>query len=116
MHRDHHKFSDTEKDPHSPVAFKNIFSFMLKTAKEYRYFTDLALERKDDKSLPRWTAFENIADTYPCRIAFIVLYVLIYVKFTLILVLCTHSSTYSHGSCTRIYSKLVWSQTWLQKF
>ena len=60
MHRDHHKFSDTEKDPHSPAAFKNIFSFMLKTAKEYRYFTDLALERKDDKSLPRWTAFENI--------------------------------------------------------
>ena len=81
MHRDHHKFSDTEKDPHSPVGFKNIFSFMMKTAKEYRYFTDLALQRKDDKSLPRWTAFENIADTYPCRIAFIVLYTLIYVKF-----------------------------------
>ena len=49
---------------------------MWKTANEYRYFTDLALERKDDKSLPRWTAFENIADTYPCRIAFIVVYIL----------------------------------------
>ena len=81
MHRDHHKFSDTKKDPHSPFRFKNIFSFMLKTAYEYRKYTLLSEQRKNDKSLPRWSTFENFADSYFTRISFVIFYIWIYFYF-----------------------------------
>ena len=82
MHRDHHKFSDTKKDPHSPFRFKNIFSFMLNTASEYRYYTKLAQSKKDDKTLPKWTTFETFADSYFTRVLFTIIYIALYVYFT----------------------------------
>ena len=81
MHRAHHEFSDTKKDPHSPFRFKNIFSFMLKTANEYRDFTNLAETKKDDESLPRWTRFENFADSYFTRVLFVIIYIALYSYF-----------------------------------
>ena len=43
MHRNHHKYSDTEKDPHSPIFFNSIIKFNLKTFTVYStylaYFT-----------------------------------------------------------------------------
>lgn len=35
MHQSHHKFSDTEKDPHSPHFHSSLFKMMFKTLKEY---------------------------------------------------------------------------------
>src|SRR5579859_6300015 len=35
MHRMHHAYTDTEKDPHSPSFSKNIFSMMLRTRNIY---------------------------------------------------------------------------------
>jgi stearoyl-CoA desaturase (delta-9 desaturase) len=35
MHRLHHAFTDTEKDPHSPKYSRNIFSMMWSTRKIY---------------------------------------------------------------------------------
>ena len=81
MHRDHHEFSDTKKDPHSPFRFKNIFSFMLKTANEYRHYIKLAQSKTDDKSLPKWTSFENFADSYFTRVLFAVIYIGLYSYF-----------------------------------
>tara|TARA_B100000902_G_C27296505_1_gene910258 strand:- start:1081 stop:1716 length:636 start_codon:yes stop_codon:yes gene_type:complete len=82
MHRDHHKYSDTKKDPHSPTSFKNIFSFMIKTANEYKVFTEIAEKRVNDKSLPRWDSFEKFADSYICRTFFVLLYISIYIYFS----------------------------------
>ena len=31
LHRMHHAYSDTEKDPHSPLFYKNVFTMMLNT-------------------------------------------------------------------------------------
>ena len=38
MHRMHHTYSDTEKDPHSPYFFKDIMGMMLHTAIIFRGF------------------------------------------------------------------------------
>ena len=35
LHRLHHKYSDTEKDPHSPKFSKNIIMLNLNTIKHY---------------------------------------------------------------------------------
>src|SRR5271154_1613337 len=38
MHREHHAFSDTEKDPHSPYFFKDVFQMMWRTAISYKLY------------------------------------------------------------------------------
>src|SRR5687768_7349931 len=38
MHRMHHTYSDTEKDPHSPHFFKDIIDMMRHTARIYHNF------------------------------------------------------------------------------
>ena len=35
LHRMHHAFSDTEKDPHSPRNFRDVFSMMWATKKRW---------------------------------------------------------------------------------
>ena len=35
LHRMHHAFSDTEKDPHTPHFFKEVFTMMMHTRKIY---------------------------------------------------------------------------------
>src|SRR5207253_10671739 len=35
LHRQHHAFSDTAQDPHSPWNFRNAFSMMLDTKHRY---------------------------------------------------------------------------------
>src|SRR6478736_1933094 len=35
LHREHHAFSDTERDPHAPAFFSNVVSMMMTTAKHY---------------------------------------------------------------------------------
>src|SRR5262244_2607218 len=35
LHRMHHAYSDTEKDPHSPHYFNEVFTMMLHTRKVY---------------------------------------------------------------------------------
>src|SRR5437773_12060377 len=38
LHRMHHAFSDTPKDPHSPENYSNVFVMMLSTKKRYDSF------------------------------------------------------------------------------
>src|ERR1700712_2121376 len=35
MHRAHHAYSDTDKDPHTPTRFSNVFTMMLDTKDTY---------------------------------------------------------------------------------
>jgi stearoyl-CoA desaturase (delta-9 desaturase) len=55
LHRLHHKHSDTEKDPHSPIFSKNILKLNLNTVKHYE---SVRLNKKDyskyDIDVPRW--------------------------------------------------------------
>ena len=82
LHRLHHKHSDTEKDPHSPVFSKNIIKMNLDTVKHYE---SVRLNKKDyskyDFDVPRWPLLEKIGDHWITRITFMGLYSLLYVEF-----------------------------------
>jgi len=79
LHRLHHKYSDTEKDPHSPRFSKNIIRMNLETVKNY----ESILRGKNDYSkydynVPRWPSLEKFADHVITRISFIIFYCFIY--------------------------------------
>lgn len=83
MHRMHHAYSDTDKDPHSPHFFKEVFTMMWKTKIMYNLFTlrKLKPESRFDKNYPTWQSVDRIAEYNPTRILFGILYVLFYIKF-----------------------------------
>ena len=60
LHRLHHKHSDTEQDPHSPVFSKNIIRLNLNTVKHYESVRKDKLDySKYDENVPRWSWLEN---------------------------------------------------------
>ena len=83
LHRMHHAFSDTPKDPHSPENYSNVVTMMLATKKEY---DDFAYERREPESrfdggTPDWPALDRLSQSWPARIAWAGLYTLFYVTF-----------------------------------
>lgn len=83
MHRMHHAYSDTDKDPHSPHFFKEVFSMMWKTKVIYNGFTlrKIKPESRFDKNYPVWQSIDRIAEYNPTRLFFGLLYILFYIKF-----------------------------------
>lgn len=87
LHRMHHAFSDTEKDPHSPHHTKNIFTMMWKTKDIYNalLLKKMKIEARFDKHYPDWKLMEWIGETWLSRIgwgvAYVVLYLIAYVYF-----------------------------------
>ena len=64
LHRMHHAYADTEKDPHSPKYDANPFAMMWRTKTVY---SDLSrdkfpLEDRFKNNLPVWDSFDNFAD------------------------------------------------------
>ena len=82
MHRKHHAYSDTKKDPHSPILFNNPIKFMLETfyfySKTIANSKNLNLKKKD---LPTWALIENLGESLFVRACFISFYVLFYLEF-----------------------------------
>jgi stearoyl-CoA desaturase (delta-9 desaturase) len=77
MHRLHHAYTDTEKDPHSPSFSKNIFTMMWRTRGFYQDIVHnrMPVEARFTKNLPaEWPAFDRFANRATSRILWIVLY------------------------------------------
>jgi stearoyl-CoA desaturase (delta-9 desaturase) len=83
LHRMHHAYSDTEKDPHSPHFYRNAFSMMWTTRKTYNDIVDnkLVCEERFTKDLPEWKALDNFGETAISRIGWALLYIAFYVIF-----------------------------------
>lgn len=83
MHRLHHAYADTEKDPHSPSYSDNLFDMMWKTKNNYNdLLNDRAnIEEKFKKNVPNWMFIEKLGDLWVSRIAWGVLYTLFYIYF-----------------------------------
>jgi len=83
LHREHHAFSDTERDPHTPWLHTNAFSMMWKTKKRYSNFAHRRVEpeARFDGDVPSWPWLESFADAWPTRIAFGTAYSLFYFAF-----------------------------------
>ena len=81
LHRMHHAYSDTEKDPHSPHHTENLFTMMWKTKDIYNDFVYKRVQPdpKFDRHYPVWPRLEKIADTWYSRVAWGTFYVLVYI-------------------------------------
>lgn len=83
MHRMHHAYSDTEKDPHSPHYFRDAFQMIWRT-KDYYYALvshQVEPEARFDKNYPTWPKLERIAESSASRYLFAAGYILFYVFF-----------------------------------
>ncbi len=84
LHRMHHTYSDTEKDPHSPHFFKDIWQMMMHTAKIFTSFTsgkNLPEPQFTKEYLPKWNKLDRIGSSMVTRIIFGIGYTLFYIFF-----------------------------------
>lgn len=83
MHRLHHAYSDTEKDPHSPVFFKTVIGLMLRTKNVYVDLITKKFQPGDNfsKNTPRWESFDNFTDKWGHRFVWAGIYVSFYIIF-----------------------------------
>ncbi|MCS6984022.1 MAG: fatty acid desaturase [Leptospiraceae bacterium] len=80
LHRLHHAFSDTKRDPHSPVVYPNFFRMMMRTAAMYDGIArrTIKVKPKFTKNLVRWRLMENLSYSWVYRILAGSLYVFLY--------------------------------------
>lgn len=83
LHRMHHAYSDTEKDPHSPHFFKDVWQMTMVTKDIYLNYAQHKVEPEKAfrGGYPEWKTLDKISDSWLIRIAFALLYVMFYVVF-----------------------------------
>jgi len=83
MHRLHHAYADTEKDPHSPKYDATVFSMMWRTKNIYQDINNkrIPVEDKFTKNVPQWERFDTFASSKFSRISWAVFYTLFFILF-----------------------------------
>ncbi len=83
LHRMHHAYADTPKDPHSPKYFSNLFSMMWHTKKAFAdiFHNRMEVEKRFTKNLPDWPWLDKWGQSYVSRILFSLIYIGIYILF-----------------------------------
>ena len=84
MHRMHHVYSDTEKDPHSPYFFKDIYQMMWSTAQIFRGLIsgkNLPEAQFTKDYLPAWNRLDKLGNHLLIRLFFIAAYIAFYIVF-----------------------------------
>ncbi|MFP5043046.1 fatty acid desaturase [Parasediminibacterium sp. JCM 36343] len=84
MHRMHHTYSDTEKDPHSPHFFTDVYQMMRSTILIFRSF--LTGKNKPEQQflvgyLPVWDRLDKFGHHAATRVVFMFGYVAFYMAF-----------------------------------
>lgn len=83
LHREHHAYSDTAKDPHSPHVYTNLGTMMWQTALRYGGLVrgTITPEPRFEGGAPEWKTLDRLADSWLVRFAFGALYTLVYLKY-----------------------------------
>jgi stearoyl-CoA desaturase (Delta-9 desaturase) len=83
MHRMHHAYTDTDKDPHSPSFDSSIFAMMKKSRDVSNgiFKHTLPIEQRFTKNLPDWPLLDKIGHSLVSRLTWCVLYILLYIHF-----------------------------------
>ncbi len=83
MHRMHHAYADTEKDPHSPKYDKNLFAMMWRTKNIYQDINKKRIEIAEEftRNVPQWEWFDKMASSKISRIIWGTLYVAFFYAF-----------------------------------
>ncbi len=81
LHRQHHAYSDTEKDPHSPHNHPNLFLMMWETKRIYQGYANRVSEAPErfTRDIPEWKLIDDIGDSWISRIVWGVAYSLFYI-------------------------------------
>jgi stearoyl-CoA desaturase (delta-9 desaturase) len=81
LHREHHAYSDTARDPHAPGFVANVFALMWRTALRYNaHLTGRSTpETRFVGNYPDWRALDRWGSTWAVRVAWGTGYVLLYV-------------------------------------
>jgi stearoyl-CoA desaturase (delta-9 desaturase) len=83
LHRMHHAYSDTPKDPHSPRNHSGPISMMWATKKKYHDFAHNIVEpeARFDGGYPQWKTLDGLGRSWILRVVWGAAYGLFYVKF-----------------------------------
>ena len=83
LHRMHHAYSDTEKDPHSPHFFKDVFGMMIATKNMYLNYLRYKIEPEPAfrGNYPEWPLVDRIGDSWIWRISCGLFYIGFYIVF-----------------------------------
>ena len=83
MHRMHHAYTDTAKDPHSPSHDANMFAMMWKTKNVYQDINNqrISIDARFTKNVPQWRAFDLFAGSRFSRLLWIIGYILFFAFF-----------------------------------
>jgi stearoyl-CoA desaturase (delta-9 desaturase) len=83
LHREHHAFSDTPRDPHSPHVYPGLGEMMWKTKIRYDGLNtgEIVCEPRFDGGYPVWPALENIFNSWYSRIGWGTAYTVFYMVF-----------------------------------
>ena len=83
LHREHHAYSDTEKDPHSPWVFPGFLSMMVATKARYYGMVGRTIKTEDRfmGGTPEWDFVDSLGDSWFFRLSIGALYTLFYIAF-----------------------------------
>jgi stearoyl-CoA desaturase (Delta-9 desaturase) len=83
LHRMHHAFSDTPKDPHSPRNYGSVLTMMWDTKKRYHDLAHGVVEPEPRFAggYPEWRAIDRLGQSWLMRIGWGAAYTLFYVAF-----------------------------------
>ena len=83
MHRMHHAYSDTEKDPHSPHFFKDVWQMTMHTKDIYLNYAKYQIEPEPAfrGNYPEWKWLDKVSNYWGVRLLFAVGYVAFYIYF-----------------------------------
>ena len=80
LHREHHAFSDTPRDPHSPWHAGNVVRMMWETARRYSAHFE-GRSKPEPRFLggyPDWPVFDRFASAWPTRLGWMGVYLALY--------------------------------------
>lgn len=83
MHRMHHAYADTEKDPHSPKYDDSVFAMMWRTKSMYQAINKkkIEIEEKFTKNVPEWKGFDKFASSWGSRLGWGIAYTVFFLIF-----------------------------------
>lgn len=83
LHREHHAYSDTERDPHSPHVYGNLFTMMVHTLRRYKGHQNgtIEVEKRFDQKTPEWPLIDKFGKTWTSHLLFGTAYTVFYIAF-----------------------------------
>jgi len=84
LHRQHHAYSDTPRDPHTPTMYGNVFTMMWDTKKRYQDICErtVAVEGAFTKEkYPEWPLLDKIGFNRLSSVLWVAFYVTFYAVF-----------------------------------